>query len=109
MNQLPSPIPLIGPILAWALWLVVCGIGPSSNPGVNFRAVRHLFHVVLERQETHSYEFEISMLEVYNESIRDLLSTTPASSNLTLMEGSTGIIVKGLTKRKVQSPEEVFR
>ena len=51
--------------------------GPEHDRGVNFRAVQELFDIIRSRQQeqrTHRYEVRVTMVEIYNESIRDLLS-----------------------------------
>ncbi|KAJ8447854.1 hypothetical protein Cgig2_015217 [Carnegiea gigantea] len=54
--------------------------GTSDNRGVNNRTLEELFKTADQRSCTMRYELFISMLEVYNERIRDLLvenSTEP--------------------------------
>ncbi|KAJ6852385.1 kinesin-like protein KIN-14J isoform X3 [Iris pallida] len=48
--------------------------GTPENRGVNYRALEELFRTSSERSSTVRYEFSVSMLEVYNEKIRDLLA-----------------------------------
>ena len=50
--------------------------GPSGDRGVNWRAVRSLFELQEERGEAWDYTVKVSMLEVYNETIIDLLPST---------------------------------
>ena len=47
--------------------------GTPENRGVNYRALEELFKSSIERSSMIRYEFSVSMLEVYNEKIRDLL------------------------------------
>ncbi|KAL4556329.1 hypothetical protein LXL04_038977 [Taraxacum kok-saghyz] len=47
--------------------------GNAENRGVNYRTLEELFKVSKERSEIMRYEVSVSMLEVYNEKIRDLL------------------------------------
>ena len=47
--------------------------GTVQNRGVNYRTVEQLFRIVKERSDTFSYDISVSVLEVYNEQIRDLL------------------------------------
>lgn len=49
--------------------------GTYKSLGLTYRAVRELFENMEERAATHKYYLSLSMLEVYNESIRDLLSS----------------------------------
>jgi len=51
--------------------------GTESNRGVNYRAMEELFKIAEARKESVIYEFSVNVLEVYNEQIRDLLSTSP--------------------------------
>jgi len=48
--------------------------GPEDNRGVNFRALKDLFEVVEERAEDMDYVCNLSILEIYNETIRDILN-----------------------------------
>ena len=41
--------------------------------GVNYRALRDLFHISKERMEFIEYEVGVQMIEIYNEQVRDLL------------------------------------
>lgn len=47
--------------------------GTEGTRGVNFRTLEELFRVVRERQGLFRYEITVSVLEVYNEQIHDLL------------------------------------
>lgn len=53
--------------------------GSEQNRGVNYRTLEQLFKISEERKETFTYNISISVLEVYNEQIRDLLATSPIS------------------------------
>lgn len=53
--------------------------GTEQNRGVNYRTLEHLFDIAKERSETFTYNISVSVLEVYNEQIRDLLATSPTS------------------------------
>lgn len=53
--------------------------GTEQNRGVNYRTLEKLFDIARERSESFSYDISVSVLEVYNEQIRDLLSTSPTS------------------------------
>lgn len=41
--------------------------------GVNYRALRDLFHISQTRSEMIEYEVGVQMIEIYNEQVRDLL------------------------------------
>lgn len=46
--------------------------------GVNYRALKDLFYLSEQRKDTISYEISVQMLEIYNEQVRDLLTTDGA-------------------------------
>ncbi|PNY05869.1 kinesin-4-like protein, partial [Trifolium pratense] len=53
--------------------------GPSlsskSDWGVNYRALHDLFHISQSRKSSIDYEIGVQMVEIYNEQVRDLLSS----------------------------------
>lgn len=53
--------------------------GSEQNRGVNYRTLKQLFKIAEERKDTFTYNISVSVLEVYNEQIRDLLATSPTS------------------------------
>lgn len=63
-------------------------LGTEENPGIIFRTIQDLF-------QNHSTELTISFLEVYNETIKDLL--TPSSKTLDLREDENKVAISGLT------------
>ena len=80
--------------------------GPSSNPGVNQRALSELFKMVEQRKEDGDYSIVVSMLEIYNESVRDLLSVNSAEK-LEIKQGPDGIFVPGLIQVQVSGFHDV--
>ena len=78
--------------------------GPPDDPGVIRRAVQELFRLCSERTEVTS-QLEISIVEIYNENICDLLAdVTPNSCSL--ISDGTGPVLKDVTKRPINSPED---
>lgn len=47
--------------------------------GVNYRALRDLFLLSEQRKDTICYDISVQMLEIYNEQVRDLLTTDGAN------------------------------
>lgn len=80
--------------------------GPDSNPGLNRRALSRLFEIVEERKADWSFEVEVSVLEIYNETIHDLLGTD-ARAKLDIKHGKEGPFVPDLTKHPVKDAAEV--
>ena len=86
--------------------------GPSENRGVNYKAIAEMFKVEKEREEDVTYSFRVSMLEIYNETVRDLLN--PAVDEfkqpkvLNIRTTDEGNIVQGLTEVIVNDEAEVF-
>jgi len=80
--------------------------GPPSDPGLNPRVLARLFEIVEERK-TVQYELKVTMLEVYNEEIRDLLG--PQDQDLKAVSGAYGMEVVGLTHNTVSSIDDVSK
>ena len=84
--------------------------GPADNRGVNFRALSNLFEIAAARVATHTYDLEISLLEIYNETVHDCLVQTErgaAKEALDVRRGPDGNFVPGLTWRSVSSYDDV--
>jgi len=80
--------------------------GTQSNPGVNIRALHELFEIAQQRSGENDTTLNASYLEIYNESIFDLLSKE--REGLTVKHaGGAGIEVAGLTVHGVSSVAEV--
>ncbi|GMY12069.1 kinesin-like protein KIN-14R [Fagus crenata] len=83
--------------------------GIEQNRGVNYRTLEHLFNIAEERSETFTYNISVSVLEVYNEQIRDLLATSPTSKKLEIKQASEGSHhVPGIVEAKVDNIREVW-
>jgi len=50
-------------------------VGTKTNKGINSRAVEHLFSIIQETKHEFTYSIKISLLEIYNNKLRDLLSS----------------------------------
>jgi hypothetical protein len=48
--------------------------GPPESRGVNHRALEELFRLCDERSAAFTYNIQVSMLEIYNEGLRDLVA-----------------------------------
>ncbi|EEF29993.1 kinesin-like protein KIN-14R isoform X2 [Ricinus communis] len=83
--------------------------GTEQSRGVNYRTLEQLFKIAKERSETFTYSISVSVLEVYNEQIRDLLATSPTSKKLEIKQSSEGSHhVPGIVEAKVDNLKEVW-
>ncbi|XVF57438.1 hypothetical protein PTKIN_Ptkin06aG0205300 [Pterospermum kingtungense] len=85
--------------------------GTPENRGVNYRTLGELFRVSGERSGVMKYELFVSMMEVYNEKIRDLLgeNSNQPTKGLEIKQAAEGTQeVPGLVEACVCSAEEVW-
>ena len=80
---------------------------PSELKGIIPNTFEHIFDYIALNGTKEKYLVRASYFEIYNEEIRDLLSSTPQNS-LELKESSdTGVYVKDLTSTIVKTVEEI--
>ncbi|KAG0298978.1 hypothetical protein BGZ97_003919, partial [Linnemannia gamsii] len=81
--------------------------GTSNQPGITPRAVEDVFKYIRENFER-EFLLRVSYLEIYNESIRDLLS--PEAIDLKIHEDrKRGVYVSPLKEEIVTTPSQVMR
>ncbi|KAF9340537.1 hypothetical protein BGZ91_001495 [Linnemannia elongata] len=81
--------------------------GTSSQPGITPRAVEDVFKYIRENSDR-EFLLRVSYLEIYNESIRDLLS--PEAIDLKIHEDrKRGVYVSPLKEEIVTTPSQVMR
>ena len=80
-------------------------MGPESNPGVNVRSILELLKICRDRKNI-DYTMTISMLEVYNEALRDLLSDKP-HQQLNIQIRGKQVVVTDLAELPVVSAEDI--
>jgi len=106
--------------------------GPKENPGVNLRALKHLFKISEERSPQFQYKIKVSIFEIYNEKINDLIKgaeealgvkTKKKKNKSDKKKGKKGDVsdfkirhlpdgsveVTGLTKVPVTSDEDIIK
>ncbi|KAJ3674529.1 hypothetical protein LUZ60_005145 [Juncus effusus] len=82
--------------------------GTLENRGVNYRTLEELFRIVKEREGLFRYDITVSVLEVYNEQIHDLLQSQPAK-RLEVKQVSEGVHhVPGLMEAPVHDMLEAW-
>ncbi|XP_060204854.1 kinesin-like protein KIN-8A isoform X1 [Lycium barbarum] len=80
-------------------------LGTIENPGVMVLAIKDLFTKIRQRSFDGNHVVHLSYLEVYNETVRDLLSP---GRPLVLREDKQGIVAAGLTQYRAYSTDEVM-
>lgn len=81
-------------------------LGTMENPGVMVLAIKDLFLKVRQRSYDGSHSIQLSYLEVYNETVRDLLS--PGRPLLLREDKQQGTVAAGLTQYRAYSTDEVM-
>ncbi|KAL7978770.1 hypothetical protein Chor_013259 [Crotalus horridus] len=83
--------------------------GSPDNPGINQRALRLLFSEVQSKAPDWNYSITVSVAEIYNEALRDLLGKEPQEKlEIRLCpDGSGQLYVPGLTEFPVHSVEDI--
>ncbi|XP_068636495.1 kinesin-like protein KIN-14C isoform X2 [Aristolochia californica] len=78
--------------------------------GVNFRALSDLFQISWERKVTVAYEVGVQMVEIYNEQVRDLLSSGGSAKRLGIWSTSqpNGLAVPDASMHPVKSTDDVL-
>jgi len=89
----------------------IIGSAREGSRGVAPQAVSHIFAALFKRQ---SWTVEVSVLEIYNEKVRDLIATRTAISSVDIHEACNkncnglSFHCPGATRRKVIAPEEAL-
>ncbi|CAH3186205.1 unnamed protein product, partial [Porites evermanni] len=81
-------------------------LGDSSNPGVMFLTMMELYSRINACKDEKISDVAVSYLEVYNETIRDLLM--PGQPLAVREDPQRGVCVSGLTLHKPSSAEELL-
>ncbi|KAK9669053.1 hypothetical protein RND81_13G105900 [Saponaria officinalis] len=80
-------------------------LGTVGNPGVMVLAIKDLFTKIRRRSFEGKHMVHLSYLEVYNETVRDLLSP---GRPLVLREDKQGIVAAGLSQYRAYTTDEVM-
>ncbi|KAJ7283123.1 hypothetical protein O6H91_Y346200 [Diphasiastrum complanatum] len=81
-------------------------LGTMQSPGVMVLALKDLFFKLKQQSRGDDYVVKLSYLEVYNESVRDLLS--PGRPLVLREDSKQGIVAAGLTQYQAYSADEVM-
>ena len=83
-------------------------MGFEEQPGIIPQAVDDVFHYIREQSNDREYLLRVSYLEIYNETIRDLLS--PEQRDLRLHDhGQRGVYISQLKEEIVTSPKQLMK
>ena len=83
--------------------------GTVQQPGVIFLTMQELFERIAERSDDKATEVSLSYLEIYNETIRDLLVPGGSKTGLMLREDANqAVSVAGLSSHHPQNVQEVM-
>ncbi|VDN21912.1 unnamed protein product [Dibothriocephalus latus] len=97
--------------------------GPPNSPGVNIRALRELLRIVKGRQRMeykltikrvqgvnlNLFSSQVSMVEIYNETIVDLISPSNGCEVLDLRNLGATVTVVGATWASVETEEQIHQ
>lgn len=85
--------------------------GTKSNPGLIPRAIDDLFAKIksLSARKKRTFTVRVSYMEIYNETIKDLLTNSDKSLSACEVSGDGEVKVLGLTERVAASAEEISR
>ncbi|KAM6169254.1 LOW QUALITY PROTEIN: kinesin-like protein KIF9 [Rhynchocyon petersi] len=82
-----------------------------KHRGILPRALQQVFRMIEERP-THAITVRVSYLEIYNETLFDLLSTLPyvgpTDTPMTIVENPQGVFIKGLSVHLTSQEEDAF-
>ncbi|RKP36867.1 kinesin motor domain-containing protein, partial [Dimargaris cristalligena] len=82
--------------------------GTPSQPGVIPQTIQEVFDYIKESSDRREYLLRVSYIEIYNETIRDLLS--PSTPDLRIHDDKKrGVYVSPLKEEVVNTPEQVIR
>ncbi|KAH7156102.1 P-loop containing nucleoside triphosphate hydrolase protein [Dactylonectria macrodidyma] len=87
--------------------------GTSQHPGIIFMTMQELFEKIEERSQDKTTELSLSYLEIYNETIRDLLvpgggQAAPKGGLMLREDSNQGVSVSGLSSHHPKDVQEVM-
>ena len=81
-------------------------LGNQSTPGIILLSVIDIFHHI-KKHPNRSFLLRVSMVEIYNEIVRDLLNPNPTKLQV-YNDRQRGVIIQGVKEEIVTSPERVW-
>ena len=79
------------------------------DPGVSFRSAAELFRLIREERADYEYYVTVSLFEIYNEDLRDLLADPRVSANkkYEIKMGEKGYHIPELKTVRIESHRDV--
>jgi kinesin family protein C2/C3 len=82
-------------------------IGDDEHPGLYFSSVDSLFEGIQERRKVIEYDISVSIVEIYNESLRDLL-TKKNGIQVKLRDNGEGETISDQVVKSVTSKNQIL-
>ena len=83
-------------------------MGADQSPGMIPQAIAEIFDLIKKLSKRKEFVLKLSMIEIYNEVVNDLLD--PANTSLKLREDSRrGVYVEGLKEERLRSAEHALQ
>jgi len=81
---------------------------PPEQLGIIPRVIRKIFSAINKSPKNTAFKLKVSFLELYNEDIRDMLSSAATEKTLLIREDNvSGVYVQNLVEEEVHSMEEM--
>jgi hypothetical protein len=82
-------------------------MGDDVTPGIVPHAIAEMYHLIEKYGRTKVFVIKMSMIEIYNEVVNDLLG--PSNTNLRLREDNKkGVYVEGLKEERISSSDHAL-
>ncbi|KAI6183469.1 Kinesin-like protein KIFC3 [Aphelenchoides bicaudatus] len=82
--------------------------GSKSDPGISYRAAHEIFYLMEAKQDCLECEVTCSIIEIYNEKIRDLLESQDTQSKIQIrMDADGRSEIRGIRRPTVCSVEDL--
>lgn len=88
--------------------------GPAEDRGLNYRLLENVFKEIHDRSATTQYDLHVSIMEIYNEAIVDLLdekltavNSSVSNGGLKMRQGERGICVPDATRTRVTNLSQI--
>jgi kinesin family protein 3/17 len=82
---------------------------PGDSRGITPRAFEHIFEYIAANRDSHQFFLSITYVEIYNDKLRDLFSTTENDALKIREDPEHGVNIAGVETKKVQEIEEIWK